>query len=94
MHCTWDTKNKVLSTPEDKNRENEKKLEQAAWYGDKYGDFMPGGNTKKKEKQLLVDPENIYDLDGVHSVKAINMKSVQHNTITKGYGRSPGALTF
>ena len=59
-HCTWDTKTKVLSTSQDKNREKEKKLEQAAYNVDQYSNFMYSGNVEKKGKQLLVDPEKIF----------------------------------
>ena len=30
-HCTWDEKTWVLTTPEDKEREEEAAMEQAAW---------------------------------------------------------------
>ena len=33
-HCTLDAKTKVLPTPQDNNRETEKKLAQAAWYAE------------------------------------------------------------
>jgi hypothetical protein len=39
---------------------------------------------KTKRKQLLVDPENLHDLDGTHSVKPINMKPGKNNTTAKG----------
>ena len=94
VHCTWDTKTKVLSTPEDKNMEHEKKLEQAAWYAEKYCNFMSGDNAKKKGEQVCVDPETLYDLGGAHSVKYINTKPGQNNTASKGHGGSPGAPIF
>jgi hypothetical protein len=35
---------------------------------------MVHDHAKKKEKQLLVDREKRSGLDGVHSIKSINMK--------------------
>jgi hypothetical protein len=70
------------------------KLEQAVWYADQYGDFRSVGNVKKKGKQLLADSENLYYLDGAHSVNSINMKPGQNTTIVKGCGGSLGAHTF
>ena len=48
--CIWDKDNRILSTPEDKEREKEKALEDTAWYKDKFGKFMDS-SKKKKGKQ-------------------------------------------
>jgi hypothetical protein len=88
-HCKWDKDKKILTTPEDEEEAKTKALEEAAWYNDAFGDFMDK-TSKKKGQPKYTDPENIYDLDGVHSVKTINQKPGS----VKGYGGSPGAPTF
>ena len=50
-YCTLDTKTKVLSTPEENNRESKKKLEQDTLYIEKYGDFVYGVNAKTRGKK-------------------------------------------
>ena len=45
---------------------------------------------KKKGKQTYTDPENLYDLDGTHSVKSISAKPRGD----KLYGGTPGAPAF
>ena len=87
--CTWDKDKCILSTPEDKEREKEKALEDAAWYKDKFGEFMDSPK-KKKGKQTYTDPENLYDLDGTHSVKSISAKPRGNNL----YGGTRGAPAF
>ena len=70
-------------------KEKEKALEDAAWYKDKFGEFMDSPK-KKKGKQTYTDPENLYDLDGTHSVKSIRDKPRGDNV----YGGTPGAPAF
>ena len=87
--CTWDKDKRILITPDDKKKEKEKALEDAAWYKDKFGEFMDSPK-KKKGKQTYTDPENLYDLDGTHSVKSISAKPRGD----KLYGGTPGAPAF
>ena len=55
--CTWDKKTRVLTTPEDKEREKEKKLEDAAWYNNAFGEMMDspkkGGRGGKEKNNTL-----------------------------------------
>ena len=45
-------------------------------------------SPKKKGGEIYTDPENMYDLDGAHSVKTLSERP------GSGYGGSPGAPTF
>ena len=45
--CTWDKETRVLTTPEDQEREKEKRLEDAAWYNNVFGEIMD--SPKKKD---------------------------------------------
>ena len=88
--CDWDKDKRILLTPEDKKKEKEKALEDAAWYKDKFSEFMDSPKNKKKGKQTYTDPENLYDLDDTHSVKSIRAKPRGDNV----YGGTPGAPAF
>ena len=87
--CTWDKDKRILTTPGEKKKKEEKAMEDAAWYKDKFGEFMDSPK-KKKGKQIYTDPENLYDLDGTHSVKTISAKPCED----KVYGGTPGAPAF
>ena len=86
--CKWDKATRVLTTPEDEEDEKKQSMEQAAWYKDDYSHYMANSPKKNKGDKIYTDPENVYDLDGTHSVKTI------HERPGSGYGGSPGAPTF
>jgi hypothetical protein len=85
--CTWDKAKKVLTTPEDEEEAKKKAIEDAAWYRDEFGQYMDSPK-KKQGTATYTDPENIYDLDGTHSVKTMTERP------GSAYGGSPGAPTF
>ena len=58
--CTWGSSKKTVTTPDDAEREQQKMIEDAAWYKDEYGVHMSTkGRQKKKE---YVSPEMLYDI--------------------------------
>ena len=79
---TWNKDIQVLSTPEDAAREKEQDIKTAAWYKDKFGDHMKDKGRKVKEQYSAL--EQLYDLDGTHSVNTIFGKADE--MITEGKG--------
>ena len=69
-------------------------MEQAAWYSNRYRDFMAGGKGKQDKQKAFIDPENLYDLDSAHSVKSLCMKPAQTKTTVNVYGGSIGASSL
>ena len=84
--CTWESRKKTVTTPEDDEQERQQVLKDAAWYKYEYGAHMSTkGRQKKKE---YASPEMMYDIDREHSVKTI------HENPGKGYPGTPGADTI
>ena len=79
--CTWDEKDLVLTTPEDKQREEEDAMEKAAWYKDA---FAAQGTPKK----TYANRNMMFNVDDAHSVTSI------HHRPGKTYAGSPGAATI
>jgi hypothetical protein len=79
--CTWDDKTLILTTPEDKQREEEEAMERAAWYKDA---FAAQGTSKK----AYANKGMLFNMDDDHSVTTI------HNRPGKTYAGSPGAATI
>ena len=88
--CKWDSKMKMLETPQDLEAKKEKQMEDANFYVDIFGQFMKG----KKEEKVYIDPENMFDLDGEASVKSIWRKPADADKKPTRYGGSPGAPIF
>ena len=70
--CSWDNKSWYLTTPEDAEQEKLKRMEDAAWYSDVFGDNMV--DTSKKEKQQFANKEALDELHCDHSFKSIHQK--------------------
>ena len=68
----------MLSTPKDTAREKDQDIETAAWYKDEFGDHMTD-KGRKEEKQYSA-PEQLYDLNGTHSVNTIFGKTAKETT--------------
>ena len=79
--CTWDEKQLILTTPEDKQREEEEAMEKAAWYKDA---FAAQGTPKK----TYANRSMMFNMDDAHSVTSI------HHRPGKIYAGSPGAATI
>ena len=90
--CKWDKATKVLSTPEDQEKEKDKEIENAAWYKDEFGSHMK--DKGRQEKKSYAAPEQLYDLDGTHSVNTIFGKNGGKENEGKGYAGSPGAASI
>ena len=76
--CKWDEKLMLLTTPEDEELEKNRKMEEAAWYKDEYGDHMV--DTNKKEKVTYASKEALDDLHCDHSFKTIHKKKGNQST--------------
>eukprot|EP00956_Cyclotella_meneghiniana_P026377 scaffold56791_cov61-Cyclotella_meneghiniana.AAC.5 len=76
--CKWDEKLMLLTTPEDEEMEKNRKMEEAAWYKDEYGDHMV--DTSKKEKMSYSSKEALDDLHCEHSFKTIHKKKGNQST--------------
>ena len=90
--CTWDKKTKSLTTPEDVEKAKEQEIESAAWYKDEWGSHM--ADKGRQGKKTYAAPEQLYNLDGAHSVNTIFGKEEETNKEGKGYAGSPGAATI
>ena len=53
MQCSWDSKIRMLMTPEEKEEAKREKMEEATWYNDAFGDVMDSPIKKDKNKQTL-----------------------------------------
>ena len=83
--CKWEKDTWTLTTPEDVEQEKLKKMEDAAWYSDVFGDNMV--EASKKEKLQYANKEALDELHCDHSFKSIHHR--------KGsYVGSPEAETF
>jgi hypothetical protein len=79
--CTWDEKNLFLTTPEDKQREEEEAMEKAAWYKDAFA-------AQGTPKRAYANKNMLFNMDDAHSVTTI------HQRPGKTYAGSPGAATI
>ena len=83
--CKWDKKFMVLTTPEDAELDKQKKMEEAVWYSDIFGENML--DLSKLEKKTFANKEALEELHCNHSFKPIHQR--------KGnYVGSPGAESF
>ena len=83
--CQWDEKAMTLTTPEDVENDKMKKMEEAAWYNDVFGDNI--FDLRKQEKRTFANKEALQELHCDHSYKSIHKK--------KGnYVGSPGVESF
>jgi hypothetical protein len=90
--CKWDEKLMVLTTPEDEEMEKNRKMEEAAWYKDEYGDHMV--DTSKKEKVAYASKEALDDLHCEHSFKTIHKKKGNQSTdVSEGEAFKVGSKT-
>jgi hypothetical protein len=80
--CTWDVKTRSLTTPEDKEREEEKEAQAAAWYKDVFAEKTTTGKKKYANKAFIPN------VDDDHSVHTLHKRPV------KTYAGTPGAPTF
>ena len=84
-NCVWDEQTRTLTTPADAEEEKKKKMEEAAWYSDVFGDNML--DMSRQEKASFAQKEALEELHCDHSYKSIHQK--------KGnYVGSPGAESF
>jgi hypothetical protein len=68
----------VLTLPEDKELEKNRKMEEVAWYKDEYEDHMV--DASKKEKVAYASKEALDDLHCEHSFKTIHKKKGNQST--------------
>jgi hypothetical protein len=80
--CTWDEKTWVLTTPDDKEREEEAAMEQAAWYKDQFA-------STGKNKKAYANSELMFKMTDEHSVTTIHERPGRAT-----YEGSPGAPTI
>ena len=90
--CKWDKAMKVLTTPEYEEKAKEQEIESAAWYKDEWGLHM--ADKGRQGKKTHAAPEQLYDLDGGHSVNTIFGKNDKNDKEGKGYAGTPGAASI
>lgn len=70
--CDWDLIECTITTKEDRDMENMKEIEQAAWYQDEWGDHM---EDNKKGKKQYANKEELDDLNSVmQTFKSVHQK--------------------